>query len=167
MADVAAASWSVGMCSWNKWLGCGAVPAPSCRAGRVYEPWEEALVKVWDWRASLAAKPAVLCKGCEGLAARAPSASVFPQCWSCVLPIREQEEEPAGRNPAGKAALNGFFLFFFKEALVPWRVVLGGWQWMGQLSPVPTVPCQENQGWVFVLDTDFSLLTASSQPRET
>jgi len=29
--------------------------------GGVYEPWEEALVKVWDLRRSLAAEPAVLC----------------------------------------------------------------------------------------------------------
>lgn len=59
-----------------------------------------------------------------------------------------------------KAALNGFC----KEALVPWRVVWGGWQWMGQLLPVPTVPCQESQGWFFVLYTDFS--TVNSWPRE-
>ena len=38
------------------------MPAPiSMRSGGVYEPWEEALVKVWDLRRSLAAKPAVLC----------------------------------------------------------------------------------------------------------
>lgn len=35
MAEVAAAaSWSVGICSWNIWLGGGAVPAPSRCAGR-------------------------------------------------------------------------------------------------------------------------------------
>lgn len=60
----------------------------------------------------------------------------------CVQQIREQEEEPGGRNPARKAALNVVFSFF-KEALVPRRVMLGGWQWMGQLSPVPTVPWRE------------------------
>lgn len=85
MADVAAASWSAGICSWNNWLGGGAAPAPSRCAGGAYEPREEALVKVWDLRASLAAKPAVLCKGWEGLGARAPSASVFPKPRSVVV----------------------------------------------------------------------------------
>lgn len=88
MACVAAASWSAGTCSWKNWLGGGAVPAPSCSAGGVYEPPEETLVKVWDLRASLAAKPAVLCKGWEGLGARAPSASVFPKCWSVLVSSR-------------------------------------------------------------------------------
>lgn len=51
------------ICSWNKWLGGGAVPAPlpPHSGGGGYEPREEELVKVWDLRQSLAAKPAVLC----------------------------------------------------------------------------------------------------------
>lgn len=57
-----AASQSIRICSWNKWLGGGAMPAPShCARGGFYEPWEEALVKVWDLRGLSVAKPAVLC----------------------------------------------------------------------------------------------------------
>lgn len=88
LADVAAASWSVGICSWNNWLGAGVAPAHSRCAGGVYEPREEALVKVWGLRASSAAKLAVLCKGCEGLGARAPSASVFLKHRSVVVSSR-------------------------------------------------------------------------------
>lgn len=62
-------------------------PLPAVLGG-IYEPREEALVKLWDLRASLAAKLAALCKGCEGLGARAPSASVFPKHQSVVVSSR-------------------------------------------------------------------------------
>lgn len=69
--------------------------------------------------------------------------SEAPEC-GCVQPIREREEGPGGRNPVGKAALNGYF----KEAHAPRWVVISGCQLMGLLSLVTTVPCQDTHGWL-------------------
>lgn len=120
------------------------MPAPSrCAQGWFYEPREEVLVKVWDLRRSLAAKPAVLCKGCKcsepGLA--------LHQCFrSTGAQLCPADKGAGGRNPAGKGALNGFC----KEAQASERVVIGGCELMGLLSPVTTLLCQETRGWLFV-----------------
>lgn len=81
----------------------------------------------------------MLCKGCEGLAARAQ-----PQCFQSVgVWLCPADKGAGGGNPAGKAVLN----VFCKEALVPWRVVWGGFH----LCPL----CQESQGWFFVFTQIF------------
>lgn len=45
LTDAAAASWSVGICSWNKWLGGGAEPAPPAVLGGFTSPGRKPSLK--------------------------------------------------------------------------------------------------------------------------
>lgn len=161
---------SKNICSWNKRLGSGAVPAPRPAVfGGVYEPWEEAFVKVWNWRRWLTAKPAVLCNVMCGAGSQGSlclSVSEVP-ARGCVQAIREQEEEPllakelGGGNPAGKTALNGVF----KDVHTRQWAVAHGCQSVGLLSPITITLLQKTHGWLFVSAMKgLSVSTVSSQP---
>lgn len=144
------------------------LPVPLCSGG-VYEPWEEAFVKVWDWRRWLTAKPAVLCNVMCGAGSQGSlclSVSEVP-ARGCIQAIREQEEEPllakelGGGNPAGKTALNGVF----KDMHTPRWAVAHGCQSVGLLSPITITLLQKTHGWLFVSATKgLSVSTVSSQP---